>query len=182
MFTDLVQEPQIGDVEHVERMEIGRREQCADIVESEHRIEFVQLQSRRMRKRQRSMQRKAPTVATSRRLQNWRSSSRQQRMKNKRLAAKAQQMDKAKELDVLPDAVCVESEAADLDELQTLVDLSNKYFPESMHNATLREKLDAERKKKQAAKPVQAKISNMSRRLEKKRKAKRALDQSGGEN
>ena len=34
------------------------------------------------------------------------------------------------------------SGAADLDELQTLVDLSNKYFPESVHNATLREKLD----------------------------------------
>ena len=96
---------------------------------------------------------------------------------NKRLAAKAQQMDSTKELDVVPDAVCAESEAADLDELQTLVDLSNKYFPESMHNATLREKLDAERKKKQDVKPVQAQISNLSRRLEKKRKAKRALDQ-----
>ena len=47
MFTDLVQEPQIRDVEHVERMEIGRRAQCADSVESQHRIEFVQLQSRR---------------------------------------------------------------------------------------------------------------------------------------
>ena len=64
-----------------------------------------------------------------------------------------------------------------MDELQTLVDLSNKYFPESVHNSTLREKLDAERKKKQAAKPVQAQISNMSRRLEKKRKAKAAVDQ-----
>ena len=96
---------------------------------------------------------------------------------NKRLAAKAQQMDSAKELDVVPDAACPESDAADLDELQTLVDLSNKYFPESMHNAALREKLDAERKKKQDAKPVQAQISNLSRRLEKKRKAKRALDQ-----
>ena len=57
------------------------------------------------------------------------------------------------------------------------MDLSNKYFPESVHNATLREKLDAERKKKQAAKPVQAQISNMSGRLERKRKAKHALDQ-----
>ena len=93
---------------------------------------------------------------------------------NKRLAAKAQQMDSAKELDVVPDAASAEIDAADLDELQTLVDLSNKYFPESMHNAALREKLDAERKKKQDAKPVQAQISNLSRRLEKKRKAKRS--------
>ena len=57
------------------------------------------------------------------------------------------------------------------------MDLRHKYFPESVHNSTLPEKLDAERKKKQAAKPVQAQISNMSRRLEKKRKAKAAVDQ-----
>ena len=70
-----------------------------------------------------------------------------------------------------------EEEAANLDELQTLVDLSSKYFPDSVHNATLRAKLGAERKKKQDAKPVQAQISNISRRLEKKRKAKAAVDQ-----
>ena len=96
---------------------------------------------------------------------------------NKRLVARAQQVDKSQELDVVSGSVVDGSGAADLDELQTLVDLSNKYFPESMHNATLREKLDAERKKEQDAKPVQAQISNMSRRLEKKRKAKHALDQ-----
>ena len=96
---------------------------------------------------------------------------------NKRLAAKAQQMDSAKELDVVPDAANAEIDAVDLDKLQTLVDLSNKYFPESMHNVALREKLAAERKKKQDAKPVQAQISNLSRRLEKKRKAKAAADQ-----
>ena len=65
----------------MERMEIGRRIQCADSVESQHRIEFVQLQSRCMRKRKRSMQRTAPAVLVRRRLQNWRSSSRQQRTK-----------------------------------------------------------------------------------------------------
>ena len=96
---------------------------------------------------------------------------------NKRLAARAQQVDKSQELDVVSGSVDDGSGAADLDELQTLLDLSNKYFPGSMHNATLREKLDTERKKKQDAKPVQAQISNMSRRLEKKRKAKNALDQ-----
>ena len=95
---------------------------------------------------------------------------------NKRLAAKVQQTGKAKDTDVELEVVCDEKEAVDLDELQTLVDLSNKYFPESVHNSTLREKLDAERKKKQAAKPVQAQISNMSRRLEKKRKSKAAVD------
>ena len=96
---------------------------------------------------------------------------------NKRLAAKAQRMDSVKELDVVLDAANAEIDAVDLDELQTLVDLSNKYFLESMHNAALREKLAAERKKKQDAKPVQAQISNLSRRLEKKRKAKAAADQ-----
>ena len=96
---------------------------------------------------------------------------------NKRLAARAQQVDKSQELDVISGSVDDGSGAADLGELQTLVDLSNKYFPESMHNATLHEKLDAERKKKQDAKPVQAQISNMSRRLEKKREANHALDQ-----
>ena len=67
---------------------------------------------------------------------------------NKRLAARAQHGDKSKELDVTSGSVDDGSGAADLDELQTLVDLSNKYFPESLHNATLREKLDAKRKKK----------------------------------
>ena len=81
MSIELVLEPPTGDVEVVERMEIGRRVHCADIVESQHRIEFVQLQSRRTRLRKRSVQRTAPTEASSRRLQNWRSSSRQQRMK-----------------------------------------------------------------------------------------------------
>ena len=101
MFTDLVQEPQIGDVEHVERMEIGRRVQCADSVESQHRTEFVQLQSRRMRKRKRSMQSDSSiAILVRRRLQNWRSSSRQQRNENKRLVARAQQVDKFKEPDV----------------------------------------------------------------------------------
>ena len=66
---------------HAERMGNGRRELCADSVESQHHIDFAQLQSRRMRKRRSNMQRTTPTVATSRRLQNWRSSSRQQRMK-----------------------------------------------------------------------------------------------------
>ena len=96
---------------------------------------------------------------------------------NKRLVARAQQVDKAKEPDVAFCSVDDGRGAADLDELQTLVDLSNKYFPDSLHNAALREKLDVERKKKQDAKPVQAQISNMSRRLEKKRKAKAAVDQ-----
>ena len=81
MFTDSYQKLQIGDVELVGRMEIGRREQCADNVERQHHIEFVQLQSRRMRKRKRSMPRRAPTVAISRRLRSWRSSSRRRRMK-----------------------------------------------------------------------------------------------------
>ena len=40
------------------RMEIGRREQCADTVERQHHTEFVQLQNRRMRKRRRSMPRR----------------------------------------------------------------------------------------------------------------------------
>ena len=96
---------------------------------------------------------------------------------NKRLTANVQQTGKAKDTDVELEVESDEKEAVDLDELQTLVDLSNKYFPESVHNSTLREKLDAERKKKQAAKPVQAQISNMSRRLEKERKSKAAVDQ-----
>ena len=99
------------------------------------------------------------------------------RNENKRLVARAQHVDKSKESDGAIESVDDGRGAADLDELQTLVDLSNKYFPESLHNATLREKLDAERKKKQDAKPVQAQISNLSRRLEKKRKAKAAVDQ-----
>ena len=82
-----------------------------------------------------------------------------------------------KESDGAIESVDDEKCAADLDELQTLVDLSNKYFPDSVHNATLREKLDVERKKKQDAKPVQAQITNVSRRLEKKRKAKTVVDQ-----
>ena len=81
MFTVLVQEPQTGDVEHVEWMEIGRRVQCADSVESQHRTEFVQLQSRRTRRRKRSVQVTAPLVVVRRRLLNWRSSSRLQEMK-----------------------------------------------------------------------------------------------------
>ena len=93
------------------------------------------------------------------------------------MAAKVQQSGKAKDTEVEPEDACDEGEAVDLDQLQTLVDLSNKYFPESVHNSTLREKLDAERKKKQDAKPVQAQISNMSRRLEKNRKTKEAVDQ-----
>ena len=81
MFTGMDQKLQTGDAVRVGRMEIGRREQCADTVERQHHIEFVQLLSRRMRERIRSMLRTAPTVATSRRLQNWRSSSRQQRLR-----------------------------------------------------------------------------------------------------
>ena len=54
---------------------------------------------------------------------------------NKRLAAKVQQTGKAKDTDVELEVVCDEKEAVDLDELQTLVDLSNKYFPESVHNS-----------------------------------------------
>ena len=99
------------------------------------------------------------------------------RNENKRLAARTQFVDKSKESDGAIESVDDEKCAADLDELQTLVDLSNKYFPDSVHNATLREKLDVERKKKQDAKPVQAQITNVSRRLEKKRKAKAVVDQ-----
>ena len=62
-------------------MEIGRRVQCADSVESQHHTEFVQLQSRRTRRRKRSVQVTAPMVVVRRRLQNWRSSSRLQEMK-----------------------------------------------------------------------------------------------------
>ena len=90
---------------------------------------------------------------------------------NKRLASRVQQSGKATDTEVEPEDACDEEEAVNLDELQTLVYLSSKYFPDSVH------KLDAERKKKQDAKPVQAQISNMSRRLEKKRKAKAAVDQ-----
>ena len=99
------------------------------------------------------------------------------RNENKRLAARTQFVEKSKESDGAIESVDDEKCAADLDELQTLVDLSNKYFPDSVHNATLREKLDVERKKKQDAKPVQAQITNVSRRLEKKRKAKTVVDQ-----
>ena len=65
---------------------------------------------------------------------------------------KAAKNEKSKEPDVVSGSVDDGSGAADVDELRTLVDLSNKYFPESVHNATLREKLDTERKKKQDAK------------------------------
>ena len=44
MFTDSDPKLQTGDVELVGRMEIGRREQCADTLERQHQIEFVQLQ------------------------------------------------------------------------------------------------------------------------------------------
>ena len=70
------------------------------------------------------------------------------RNENKRLVARTQHVDKSKESDGAIESVDDERCAADLDELQTLVDLSNKYFPDSLHNATLREKLDVERKKK----------------------------------
>ena len=96
---------------------------------------------------------------------------------NKRLATRVQQSGKARDTEVEPEDACDEEEAANLDELQTLVDLRSNYFPDSVHNATLRAKLDAKRKKKEDAKPVQAQISNVSRRLEKKRKAKAAVDQ-----
>ena len=91
---------------------------------------------------------------------------------NKRLAAKAQQIGNAKHAVAEPEDVCDEEEAIK-EELQTLVDLSTKHFPNSAHTATLRAKLDAERKKKQDAKPVQALCRD---RLEKKRKAKAAVD------
>ena len=81
MFTALVQEPQTGDVEHVVWMEIGRRVQYVDSVESQHRIEFVQLQSRRTKGRKRSVRVTAPVVVVRRRLRNWRSSSRLREMK-----------------------------------------------------------------------------------------------------
>ena len=62
------------------------------------------------------------------------------RNENKRLAARTQVVEKSKESDGAIESVDDEKCAADLDELQTLVDLSNKYFPDSVHNATLREK------------------------------------------
>ena len=95
----------------------------------------------------------------------------------KRLAAKAQQTGNTKDAVADPGYGCDEEEPTYPDELQTLVDLNSKYFPDSTHTANLRAKLDAERKKKQDAKLVQAQISNLSRRLEKKRKAKTAADQ-----
>ena len=62
-------------------MEIERRVLYVDSVESQHRTVFVQLQSRRTRKRKTSVQVTAPVVVVRRRLQNWRSSSRLQEMK-----------------------------------------------------------------------------------------------------
>ena len=56
---------------------------------------------------------------------------------NKRLAARVQQSGEARDAEVEPEDACDEEEAANLDELQTLVDLSSKYFPDSVHNATL---------------------------------------------
>ena len=149
MFTDSDKKVQTGNVELMGRVEIGRREQRADTVGRQRHIEFVELQSRRMRKRKRSMPRRAPTVAISRRLRSWRSSSRRRRMKtNKRLAARVQQSGKARDTEVESEDASDEEEAANLDELQTLVDLSSKYFPNSVHNATLRAKRNAEQKKK----------------------------------
>ena len=94
---------------------------------------------------------------------------------NKRLAAKVQQSGKERDTEVEPEDARDEEEGPNLDELQTLVDLSSKYFTDSVHNATLRAKLDAERKKKQDAKPVQAQISIC--RDGWRRSAKAAVDQ-----
>ena len=100
MFTVLVQEPQTGDVEHVVRMEIGRHVQCADSVESQHRIEFVQLQSRRTRKRKEKHSSDSSNGSSQKTIAKLEEQLKAARNENKRLVARAQQADKAKEPDV----------------------------------------------------------------------------------
>ena len=55
------------------------------------------------------------------------------RNENKRLVARTQHVDKSKESDGAIESADDGRGAADLDELQTLVDLSKKYFPDSLH-------------------------------------------------
>ena len=151
MSTALVQEPQTGDVEHVVWMEIGRRVQYVDSVESQHRIEFRAAAKQAHEKEEKKRSSDSSIGGGQKTIAKLEEQLKAARNENKRLAARTQFVDKSKESDGAIESVDDEKCAADLDELQTLVDLSNKYFPDSVHNATLREKLDVERKKKQDA-------------------------------
>ena len=81
--------------------------------------------------------------------------------------------------------MCEEEDTVDIEELQTLLDHSNKHFSDSEHTAKPRENLAAEKNQKRESKPLQAQISNAMRRLEKEKKGtymsnnERFTDQEG---
>ena len=116
---------QTGDVELVGRMEIGRREQCTDTAPNRIRAAAKQAHEKEEKKHAKESTNSGNQQAIAK-LEGQLKAAKNE---NKRLAARVQQSGKARDAEVEPEDACDEEEAANLDELQTLVDLSSKYVP-----------------------------------------------------